>query len=106
MKKKSYGLAKLEKYRESIFTDDLKICYICNQRGIYRPASEKHEILYGSNRRNSMKYGYVLPLCRKCHDSFHKNRVLTEIWCKKCQTYHENKYGVKDWMDHFHKSYK
>lgn len=105
MRKKSYELAKLEKYRESIFTDDLKICYICSQRGIIRPASEKHEILYGRNRRNSMLFGYVLPLCRDCHTTFTSNQKVKEIWGKKCQRYHEEKYGVDDWMSHFHKSY-
>lgn len=106
MKKKSYELAKIERQRKSIFTDDLKLCYVCNSRGIYKPASDLHEILYGTNRKNSMLFGYVLPLCSKCHDSFHKNRVLTELWSKKCQIYHENKYGVQDWLDKFHRNYK
>lgn len=105
MKKKSYELAKIERYRTSIFTDDLKVCYLCGLKGIVRAASDKHEILYGSNRKNSMLFGYVLPLCRTCHDSMHKNHVLTKLWCKKCQVYHEKKYGVQDWFDKFHRNY-
>lgn len=101
MKKKSYELAKLEKYRESVFTDNMQMCYVCG-----RPASSKHEILYGTNRRNSMVFGYVLPLCLNCHRSFHKNHVLTNEWAKKCQIYHEEKYGVQDWMEHFHRNYR
>ena len=106
MRKKRYELAKLEKYRQSIFTDDLKSCYICGLKGIYRPACDKHEILGGAKRKNSMVFGYVLPLCRDCHISFTRNYVLKKMWAKRCQIYHEKKYGVEDWMNHFHRNYR
>ena len=93
--------ARLERNRYSIFTDDLKTCYICG-----RPATDLHEIIYGSNRLNSMKYGFVLPLCRQHHFDFHNNHVLTRRWCKACQEYYEKKYNHKDWLDTFHKNYK
>ena len=106
MRKKTSKLAKLERYRESIFTDNLKECYICGLRGITRTASEKHEILGGAKRKNSMLFGYVLPLCRDCHISFTNNQVLKRLWAKRCQIYHEKKYGVQDWMDKFHRNYR
>lgn len=106
MKKKSNRLRWLEAHRWSIFTDDLKHCYTCSLKGLEIPAVDKHEILNGPNRANSMVFGYVIPLCRQCHDSFTNNHVLKCLWALKCQKYHEKKYGFQDWMDHFHKSYK
>lgn len=105
LRKKSKKLAKLEKERWSIFTDNEDLCYICYMQGKEVPAVNKHEILYGSNRRNSMLYGYVLPVCAKCHRAFHDNHVLTRLWAKQCQKYHEKNYGVGSWMDTFHRNY-
>ena len=101
MKKVTGKRAKLERNRYSVFTDNLSYCYVCG-----KPRTELHEILFGSNRFNSMKYGYILPLCRKCHESFHRNRILTKKWSVKCQDHFEKKYSVKEWMETFHKNYK
>jgi len=101
MKQRSSKRRYLEDHRYSVFTDDMEKCYFCS-----RPAIEKHEILYGSNRWNSIKNGYVLPVCRDHHNSFHKNRELTRLWAAKCQTYHEELYGVNDWIRTFHRNYR
>ena len=106
MRYKSSKLAKLEKSRWSVFTDNEELCFICSLYGKESKAVNKHEILYGSNRRNSMLFGYVLPLCAKCHRAFHNNHVLTKLWSAKCQEYHEKRYGNKDWLEHFHRNYK
>ena len=74
IKNKSKKQAKLEKTRYSIITDDLKHCYICTKKGIKDiPKDDLHEVYGGSNRKRSIKNGFVAPLCRKCHQD---NRIL------------------------------
>lgn len=101
MKYKSYGLKKLEDKRYSVFTRNLDVCYFCG-----KPRADLHEILYGKNRSNSMKFGYVLPLCREHHLSFHKNHVLTKIWCAKCQEKFEKNKSREEWISIFHRNYR
>jgi len=91
----------LENNRWSVFTDNLKECYFCKS-----PDVELHELIYGSNRWNSMRYGYVLPLCRQHHNSFHKNHRLTMEWQVKCQEHFTNKYSLEEWLHIFHCNYK
>ena len=45
-------------------TDDLDRCYICQSRKWL----EIHHIFGGANRKNSDKYGLVVPLCHYCHN--------------------------------------
>lgn len=71
MKKKRYKISKLEKERYSIVTDDLEHCYLCG--GI---KNHLHEVFYGSNRVNSMRYGCVIPLCDSCHTKIHQDIEL------------------------------
>jgi hypothetical protein len=105
LKKKSSLLAKLENNRISVFTEDLDYCYFFDK--CHRKREDYHEILYGSNRKNSMIYGFVLPLCREHHQMFHDNHKLTREWSKKCQEYWEKNYSTfDDWMDIFHRNYK
>ena len=80
MKKKSNKLAKLERSRFSIFTDDLDTCMFCG--GV---ATELNEIFRGRNRRNSMKYGAVQPLCHRCHTKITDNVELETKWKVKGQ---------------------
>lgn len=104
MKKKSNYLARLEKNRISVFTEDLDHCFFFDK--CRRKKDDYHEILYGSNRKNSMIYGFVLPLCREHHEMFHQNHKLTKIWSAKCQKYWEkNISNREDWLDVFHRNY-
>ena len=58
----------------SIMTMDFDRCYIC---GRYQWI-EIHHIFGGANRKNSEKYGLVVPLCHWCHneppDGVHFNK--------------------------------
>ena len=77
IKKKSNKLAELERNRFSILTDDLEHCYICKK--IYFrlvPREDLHEIFGGRNRQISMRKGFVVPLCRKCHDNERVKKFL------------------------------
>lgn len=43
-------------------------CALCGKPGTYLDPLDKHHIFGGSNRRNSEKYGLVVPLHHKeCH---------------------------------------
>lgn len=86
IKKRSSKLAKLERERFSLFTDDLEHCIICGKSPV-----NKHEIFGGRNRLNSIKYGLVIPLCTCKHHNqveckgIHFDRKLQDEWHKKGQ---------------------
>ena len=100
MKYKSAKLKKLEKNRHSILTDDMNHCIICEQWGV-----DINEIFMGRNRKNSMKYGLCIPLCRKHHEEYHIDRKMQLYWMKIGQTYFVNKYSFDEWMDIFKVNY-
>lgn len=77
MKKKTNKLIKLEKNRYSIITDNLDECFIC-----HRSKDHLHEVFYGNNRVNSMKYGCIIPLCFYCHSKVH-NDIQLDLKLKK-----------------------
>lgn len=92
MKKKSNKLAKLERERFSVFTDNLKVCINCGSTH----TMTKHEIFEGKNRQNSMKYGFVLPLCLKCHRELQENDEFKKKWRNKSIDYFEKNIGTAD----------
>lgn len=91
MQLKSKKMAKLEKNRFSVFTTDLEHCYLCG-----RKKEELHEIYAGRNRINSMKYGFVLPLCHECHSQNQNNSLFNEFWHKGGQIYWEFNIGSRN----------
>ena len=96
MKYKSNKLKRLEKERFSVFTTNMKKCYFCNNTSI-----ENHELLPGKNRQNSMRYGYVLPVCR-----IHHNEIqYSESWKKKSQEHFEKTHTREEWLEIFHRNY-
>lgn len=92
MRTKSNKLSKLEKERFSVFYDDLSLCMNCGST--YRMT--KHEVLEGRNRINSMKYGFVLPLCMRCHQELQEDISFNDKWKKKSQMYFEEHIGTRD----------
>ena len=79
IKKKRNKLAKLEKNRFSIITKDLEHCYLCIKQGIMDiPKDDFHELCEGKNRQVSMKYGLVIPICRKCHNLVTNDKTLQD----------------------------
>jgi len=88
---KSKKIAKLERNRYSVFTNDLKHCFICK-----RKKEELHEIYAGRNRLNSMKYGFVLPLCHECHSLNQNNPFFNDFWHKNGQEYWECNIGSRN----------
>ena len=98
---KSAKLAKLERNRFSAFTDDLECCIICK-----RKKEHLHEIFFGANRKKSMQYGFVIPLCYECHSEMHINKEWQEYWRVKGQEYWEKFIGSREeFIEVFGKSY-
>ena len=73
MKYKTPKLRQLEKNRYSVFYE-LDKCMNCGST--YQMTI--HEIFEGKNRRNSMLYGFTLPLCLKCHRNLQDNKEFNE----------------------------
>lgn len=102
MKQKSSKLAKLERSRFSIFTDDLETCIVCGMT-----ATDMNEIFRGRNRQNSMKWGLCIPMCRRCHSHLTDNTELETKWKikgqKKAMKYY--KMSVEEFIEIFGKNY-
>lgn len=102
MKQKTNKLRKLEKNRYSVFFDSLSMC--CNCGSMYQIT--KHEIFEGRNRQNSMKYGFVLPLCLSCHKKLQDDVEFNDKWKIKAQKYFEDHYGTREqFLDIFRRNY-
>lgn len=104
MRNKSKKLTKLERNRASVFTDDLEHCILCG-----KPREHLHEIIYGKNRINSIKYNFVIPLCANHHtgkDGIHFNKDLDLYYKRLCQIYFENNIGNRiEFIKTFGRSY-
>lgn len=96
-------IKQLERMRFSILTKDLEHCYICGA-----PKNSIHEIYYGNNRTNSMKWGCCVPLCFNHHtgnQGVHKVNELNIMLKKICQQKFEEVYPDIDFINIFHKNY-
>ena len=96
-------MSKLEKNRKSILTNDLSRCFVCG-----RPRQELHEIYFGKNRINSMKYNCVVPLCYEHHrgnTGVHHNHQLDMRLKQLCQKQFVVSYPNLDFMSIFFKNY-
>lgn len=91
MRTKSKKLSKLEKERFSVFYE-LNACCYCGS--IYQLT--KHEIFEGRNRQSSMKHGFVLPLCLKCHRELQEDADFIDYWKIKAQKYFEENIGTRE----------
>jgi len=100
LKKKSKKQKKLESERYSILTDDLKHCYICRSK-----KEDLHEVFGGSNRKKSIEWGLVIPICRKCHTEIDINQELKEKYQKEAQMIFEERYSHELFMTEFKKNY-
>ena len=100
-KKKTYQKPYKPKYPyRSIFTDDLKTCYISKTKSNV----EIHHIFSGPRKAFSEKYGFILPLCSDWHTqapySIHRDRKLELEYKIKCEEYWLNTLNKSkdDWI--------
>lgn len=106
IKKKSKKLAKLEKNRFSIITKDLEHCYLCAKQGIKNiPKDDLHELIEGKNRQVSMKYGLVIPICRKCHEIVTNDKTLQDKLHKVAQKEFKKHYKTENFVQVFGQNY-
>ena len=92
-------IKKLEQNRFSIITDNLNCCYLCGNK-----KNHLHEVFFGKNRLNSMKYGCVIPLCNDCHYKVHNNIVIDRKIKKAFQKKFEEIYD-EDFLKIFRRNY-
>ena len=101
MKNKSKKLAKLEKNRYSILTDDLEHCYLCEAEYKYIKRDELHEIFGGRNRRKSIEWGLVIPVCRKCHTKLTDDAKEYKKLQKEAKKIFIKKHGKEKFTEEF-----
>lgn len=101
IKPKSNKLARLERNRKSLYTNDLDHCIICK-----RKREHLHEVFPGRNRTNSMKYSLVLPLCSMHHQLIHSDNALMTYYKKKGQALFEKTYPDLEFAEIFKRNYK
>lgn len=101
LKNETYKQSKKEKTRFSIIYKDLTKCAICSSKiGI-----EKNEIFEGAKRNISIKYGFVIPLCRKHHNEFHDNREFALKIKRQFQEEFEKTYTREEFLSIIHRNY-
>lgn len=100
MRYKTYKLQKLERNRYSIFTDDLKHCYLCG-----KSPADIHEIFGGANRKVSMQNGFCVPLCREHHCIITNDNDLSLIMKKICQEKYEKTHNREEFIALIGKNY-
>ena len=90
--------------RISIITDDLEHCYICGS-----PRVEIHHIFGGANRKNSERYGLIVPLCHLHHNEppagVHFNAALMQRLHEVGQRYFETVSSREEFMRIFGRNY-
>lgn len=79
----------------SVFTDDMDHCYFTGTAPV-----ERHHIWGGANRKNSEKYGFVIPLRPDLHPNgaqAGKSAAEIDLQLKKMsQRYFEEHYGTRE----------
>ncbi len=99
---KSNKLAKLERNRYSVFSNDTKKCYLCDST--YKLTW--HEIYAGKNRSNSMEDGFCLRMCLNCHREYQDDTNFNDFWHREAQLYFEEHYGTKeDFISRYRRNY-
>ncbi len=100
LKNKTSKLIKLERNRYSILTNDLEHCFICG-----KPKNDLHEIFFGRNRLNSIKYELILSLCRLDHEIIHNDLKVREKYFILAQKKFNEVYPDLDFVEIFGKNY-
>ena len=100
MKHKTSKLAKLERNRKSILTDDLEHCAICKQSPV-----DIHEIYGGRNRKVSMQNAFCIPLCREHHRIATINNSFSLQLKQLCQREYEKEHSRDEFLKLIGKNY-
>lgn len=99
--KKSKSQKDLDNSRvESLFTNNLNKCYFCDNK-----KDHLHEVFYGKNRSNSIKYKLFIPVCNKHHRKCHNDITLIDSLHKKGQVLFNINYPYLNFVDIFKENY-
>ncbi len=101
IKKKSSKQRKLENKRYSIITNNMANCYICTKA----KKEDLHEIFGGSNRKKSIEWGLVIPICRNCHSQWDINEEIKEQIQEEAKEKFIEKYSEELFLKEFGKKY-
>lgn len=96
IKQKSNKLAKLERNRYSIITQNFDKCYFCNH-----DKNDTHEVFRGRNRQKSMQWGLVVPLCSRCHFKVTNDKCFSEVLEQMARNIFVDKYGLDKFIEEF-----
>jgi 5-methylcytosine-specific restriction endonuclease McrA len=76
-------------------------CYVCGA-----PATDVHHVFNASNRKKSTQYGFVVNLCRHCHDDLHFHSPQKYVYIKQeYQRIFEQTHTREQFIQEFGKSY-
>lgn len=76
-------------------------CHVCEA-----PAVTDHEPIHGTaDRKQSRKYGLMIPVCEICHDMFHKKPETNEPYKKEMQLRFEETHTHEEFMEIFKRNY-
>lgn len=100
IKRKSSKLAAKERKRYSILTKKMDKCYLCKNK-----KRHIHEIYKGCNRQISMKNGFCIPICDKCHKLTEIDNKLDTRLKIKCQKKFEQKHTREEFIAIIGQSY-
>lgn len=93
-------------YAPSLFDTVEDECYICG-RGC---RCARHEILYGSNRELSKRYGLWIYVCPDCHqngpEAIHKEPKKYDWLKREAQEHFERENPTKDFITIFGRNYR
>ena len=77
-------------------------CYICGYWG----TTQEHHMIHGTaNRKNADHYGLTVQLCPRCHMNLHDHGDYDKDLQRVAQQEFEKRWGHKEWMKVFQKSY-
>ena len=90
LKQKTSGQKALEDSRYSILQDNLNKCFFCSNK-----STDWHELLKGRNRKNAIKWGLCVKICRTCHTRTENDSIF----------YQEGRIlAQKTWQEHYKKN--
>lgn len=101
MKKETSKQKKLEENRYSILTNNLNKCYVCK----IRKKDDIHEIYAGAKKQTSMKNGFCIPICRRCHNEIQNDEEKMLVYKKRCQQEYEKTHTREEFIKLIKRNY-
>lgn len=97
---KSSKLKNIENKRFSILTNDFSKCYKCENK-----KQHIHEIYGGRNRQISIRNGFCIPICEKCHRKTEDDMLFDRELKKECQKIFEKDHTRIEFLKLIDKNY-